>query len=154
MVNGAIMATTGASTAADNLRSINPFNIERVEVVTRMVSMLGDQGRNGVIAVYLKDGADPTSPLLGASGNFKEFIIEGFQPTSNFFEVDYSVQNDPSIPDYRQTLYWNPYLVTDESGKVKLSFYTNDQSGPIVIEVRGLTGDGEAVFGTFLINAN
>jgi hypothetical protein len=153
MVNGTIMGNTGASTSADNLRSINPFNIDRIEVVTRMVPMLGDQGRNGVISVFLKEGQSSLSGL-GGKGNFKEFIIEGFQPVSNFYEVDYSVENNPNIPDQRQTLFWSPYLVTDDSGKVKLSFYTNDQPGSIVVEVRGMTGDGELVYGTFLLNSN
>jgi len=151
MVNGTIMVNNGSSTSADNLRSINPFDIDRIEVVTRMVPMLGDQGRNGVIAVYLKNNSSPSGLALG-TGNFKEFIIEGYQPPGNFLNVDYSVQQDSSIPDQRQTLYWNPYLVTDESGKVSLSFYTNDTPGPIMIEVRGLTVDGEVISGNFLIN--
>lgn len=151
MVNGAIMGASGASNAADNLRSINPFDIDRVEVVTRMAPMLGDQGRNGIIAVYLKDNLDMGLDGLAGPG-IKEFLVEGFQPTGTFIPVDYAQITEPVEKDDRQTLYWNPYLIADEKGTVTFSFYTNDSDGPVVVEVRGLGIDRELIVGTFILN--
>lgn len=151
MVNGAIMGASGASNAADNLRSINPFDIDRVEVVTRMAPMLGDQGRNGIIAVYLKDNLDMGLDGLAGPG-IKEFLVEGFQPTGTFIPVDYAQITEPVEKDDRQTFYWNPYLIADEKGTVTFSFYTNDSDGPVVVEVRGLGIDGELIVGTFILN--
>jgi hypothetical protein len=153
MVNGSIMVSSGGVSASDNLRTINPFDIDRIEIVSRTVSMLGDQGRNGVIAVYLKT----FDPLAVPSGQnkitgFKEFQIEGYQPTSPFFQVDYTQEADRQLKDQRQTLYWNPYLVTDESGNVTVSFYTNENAGPMTVEVRGLGLDSLPLSGTFTIN--
>ena len=54
--------------------------------------------------------------------------------------------------DDRQTLYWNPYLVTTESGALSLSFFSNDSGGPVVVEIRGTTVTGEPIQGTFLLN--
>jgi hypothetical protein len=51
-------------------------------------------------------------------------------------------------------LYWNPYLVSDEKGEVKLSFFSNDTAGPVVLEVRGLTAAGAVIKGTFVLNKN
>ncbi|WP_051287191.1 TonB-dependent receptor [Algoriphagus mannitolivorans] len=149
IVNGIIRIASGETTAADNLRTINPFDIDRVEVVNRMVSTLGDQGKNGVIAVYLKENLKPT--LTDRPPGFQEFTIEGLQPSRNFFPVDYSQINEAVEKDDRQTLLWDPYLVTDEKGEVTISFYSNDSDGPVVVEIKGLTIDGEAVFGTFLL---
>ncbi len=154
MLNGAVMVSSPATTAADNLRSINPFDIDRVEVVSRTVSMLGDEGRNGVIAVYLKE-YDPNAPSpVGDQndGSFAEFEIEGFEPTQEFFALDYSQEPNKTIEDKRQTLYWNPYLVTDENGQLSLSFYTNENAGPMTVWVRGLGLDGIPISGTFTIN--
>jgi hypothetical protein len=145
------MGASGASNAADNLRSINPFDIDRVEVVTRMAPMLGDQGRNGIIAVYLKDNLDMGLDGLAGPGS-KEFLVEGFQPTGTFIPVDYDQITEPVEKDDRQTLYWNPYLIADEKGTVTFSFYTNDSDGPVVIEVRGMGIDGEVIVGTFILN--
>ena len=149
IVNGIIRVASGATTAADNLRTINPFDIDRVEVVNRMVSTLGDQGKNGVIAVYLKEDLKPT--LTDRPPGFQEFTIEGFQPSRNFFPADYSQINEPVEKDDRQTLLWSPYLVTDEKGEVTISFYSNDSDGPVAVEIKGLTIDGEPIFGTFLL---
>jgi hypothetical protein len=150
MLDGVVLVSGGASTAADNIRSINPFDIDRVEVVSRMVPMLGDQGRNGVIAIYLKDNLQRMGDV--SSQGMVESVIEGYQPPGRFFEIDYSTLTTPIEKDDRQTLYWNPYLVTDEKGELTLSFYSNDSSGPVVVEVRGLTVDGEVVKGTFVLN--
>ncbi len=154
MVNGGIMVQTGSTTAADNLRSINVNDIDRVEVVTRTVSMLGDQGRNGVIAVYLKE-YDPNAvnPLLEGKG-LNIFTIEGYSSYNPIYEVDYSQENDPELTDQRQTLYWNPYLVTDENGTTTITFYTNDNAGPMSIYVRGIGINGQGLSGTFTINSN
>lgn len=153
MVNGAVLVSSGSTTAADNLRNINPYDIDRVEVVSRTVSMLGDQGRNGVIAVYLKSGdsSGSSAPSLKPSG-FKEFTIEGFQPGTPFFQIDYSQENEAELIDKRQTIYWNPFLVTNQTGQVSFSFYTNDLAGPMTVVVRGLGLDGLPVSGTFTIN--
>lgn len=149
MLNGAIMGA-GSSTAADNLRGINAFDIDRVEVVTRMAPMLGDQGRNGVISVYLKDNL-AMEDLSGQPG-MREFLVEGFQPQGSFVLVDYEQITEKVEKDDRQTLYWNPFLIADEKGEVTLYFYTNDSAGPVVIEVRGLGIDGEIISGTFILN--
>lgn len=153
MVNGAVMVSSGTSTAADNLKSINPYDIDRVEVVSRTVSMLGDQGRNGVIAVYLKSGESAQSNYPNAkTSGITEFTIEGFQPGTPFFQIDYSQETDSELIDKRQTIYWNPYLVTDQTGQVSFSFYTNDHAGPMTVVVRGLGLDGLPISGTFTIN--
>lgn len=152
MVNNAIMGASGISNAADNLRSINPFDIDRVEVVTRMAPMLGDQGRNGIISVYLKDNLDSGLDGFAGQPGIKEFLVEGYQPTGNFVPVDYEQITEPVEKDDRQTLYWNPYMIADDKGTVSFSFYTNDSEGPVVVEVRGLGIDGEVIVGTFILN--
>ena len=148
MVNGAIMNGGAGSSAADNLRNINPFDIDRVEVVTRMAPMLGDQGRNGIIAVYLKDNLNMGA---GDMPGIKEFLVQGYQPTGTYIPLDYQQLTAPIEKDDRQTLAWFPYLVADERGTVSFSFDTNDSGGPVVVEVRGLGVDGEIVSGTFLL---
>ncbi|MBN7809352.1 TonB-dependent receptor [Algoriphagus sp. H41] len=150
MLNGAIMGATGGSNAANNLRGINPYDIDRVEIVTRMAPMLGDQGRNGIIAVYLKDElqAEDMSGMPGVT----EFVVQGYQPQGNFVVLDYGQLTDKIEKDDRQTLYWNPFLVTDEKGEATLTFYSNDSGGPVVVEVKGLGVNGEIISGTLILN--
>lgn len=151
MVNGAILVSSPGATAADNLRNINPNDIDRVEIVSRTVSMLGDQGRNGVIAVYLKDGMSPQQQMAIPS-TISQFVVEGYEVPRNFFEFSYDANTESANQDLRKTLYWNGSLVTDESGEVEISFFTNDQAGPMRVEIRGLSLDGKPISGTFTIN--
>lgn len=152
MVDGVVLVRGGMSTAADNIRTINAFDIDRVEVVSRMVPMLGDQGRNGVIAIYLKDEMDEgqDNPLEGKGMII--FTLEGFQVPSDFIPRTYGPDSSVGAKDDRQTLYWNPYLVTNEKGELVLSFFSNDLGGPVIVEVRGLTVAGDPIQGTFRLN--
>ncbi len=152
MVDGVVLVGGGMATAADNIRNINPFDIDRVEVVSRMVPMLGDQGRNGVIAIYLKDKMDENqdNPLDGKG--MITYTLEGFQVPSDFVPRTYGPGSQVGAKDDRQTLYWNPYLVTNEKGELSLSFFSNDLGGAVVIEVRGLTVEGNPIQGTFILN--
>ncbi|TFV93572.1 TonB-dependent receptor [Algoriphagus kandeliae] len=151
MVNGAILVSGPDATAADNLRNINPNDIDRVEIVSRTVSMLGDQGRNGVIAVYLKDGMS-SQQQMAIPSTISEFVIEGYEVPRNFFEFSYDTISEAPSQDLRKTLYWNGNLVRDASGEVEISFFTNDQAGPMRVEIRGLSLDGKPISGTFTIN--
>jgi hypothetical protein len=151
MVDGVVLVGGGMSTAADNIRTINAFDIDRVEVVSRMVPMLGDQGRNGVIAIYLKDEMDEGQDPLEGKG-IVTYTLEGFQVPSDFISRTYGPDSKQSEKDDRQTLYWNPYLVTNEKGELALSFFSNDLGGPVIVEVRGLTVAGEPIQGTFKLN--
>ena len=152
MVDGVVLVGGGMSTAADNIRTINPFDIDRVEVVSRMVPMLGDQGKNGVIAIYLKDrlAENGESPLK--SQGIVSYTLEGFQVPSEFVLRTYGPGDPVAGKDDRQTLYWNPYLVTNENGELALSFFSNDMGGAVVIEVCGLTVEGNPIQGTFVLN--
>ncbi len=152
MVDGVVLVGGGMATAADNIRTINPFDIDRVEVVTRMVPMLGDQGRNGVIAIYLKDKLDEGQRNSLEGKGIITYTIEGFQVPSDFIPRTYGPDKMLSEKDDRQTLYWNPYLVTNEKGELALSFFSNDLGGPVIVEVRGLTVAGEPIQGTFRLN--
>ena len=151
MVDGVVLVRGGMSTAADNIRTINAFDIDRVEVVTRMVPMLGDQGRNGVIAIYLKDEMDEDQNPLEGKG-IVTYTLEGFQVPSDFIPRSYGPDSTQSEKDDRQTLYWNPYLVTNEKGELVLSFFSNDLGGAVIVEVRGLTVAGDPIQGTFRLN--
>ena len=52
------------------------------------------------------------------------------------------------IPDFRNTLYWNPDMHTDKTGKSAVEFYSSDESGEYIITVEGMTGDGRRGFTT------
>ena len=53
-------------------------------------------------------------------------------------QPDYE-NNDNKIPDKRTTIYWNPEVQTDSTGKVKVSFYNSDLKGEAQIRISGVS---------------
>jgi hypothetical protein len=147
MLDGAILP--GSSVAA-NLATINPNDVDRVEVVSRTSSMLGDQGRNGVIAVYLKAGGE-NSPLPNLAGkDINSFTLEGFSVPGNFFVFDYEQLEEAPQWDERATLYWNPQLISDpDSGQIQVIFFTNDSPAPKIVVVEGVDQNGNPIQARF-----
>jgi len=64
---------------------------------------------------------------------------------ANFYSPDYSLDSlkNNHLPDFRNTLYWNPDLHTDKSGKVSVEFYSSDESEEYIIYVEGISRDGK-----------
>jgi hypothetical protein len=67
------------------------------------------------------------------------------QKEGDFYSPDYSVDSlrNSHLPDFRNTLYWNPALYTDKNGKATVEFYSSDESADYIINVDGMTIDGK-----------
>jgi len=139
----------GGRTFYDVLEGVNIFNIERVEVIRRLVPMYGDLGRNGVISIILKSGEQ----LQKESNNFTLMKLQGFAPRIPFEVAEASRKFYPFLKPFRPTLYWNPALTNDGSRlAIPIEFMLNEKAGPILVEVRGITELGEPIYGTFVLN--
>ncbi len=72
-------------------------------------------------------------------------IFDGVQEKSGFYVPDYSTDSlkASTIPDFRNTLFWNPDVRTGKEGKAQVQFYTSDESDAYTIVVEGITPDGK-----------
>ena len=71
-------------------------------------------------------------------------------PQQQFNTPDHEAKPDSRLPDFRNTLYWNPSIETDVEGKATISFFTSDALGTYNIRVesvsdQGLLGTGSKV---------
>ena len=125
---------------AQALQSIPMSNVAMVKVFRPPFFGGMGGGSNGAIAVYTKRG--------GGSSDFKGLdaaVINGYSPMKQFYSPDYSVK-DPSHPDddYRTTLYWNPYVLTDkDKRRILLTFYNNDITKKFRVVVEGCNAYGK-----------
>jgi Large extracellular alpha-helical protein len=71
----------------------------------------------------------------------------GWQKPSQFYTPNYSLKSDHDAVTYdnRSTLYWNPFVQTDENGVAEVSFYTSDRKTRYRFSIEGITHDGEYV---------
>jgi hypothetical protein len=74
-------------------------------------------------------------------GNPKGAIIfpfQGIYQAREFYKPDYD-NNNSKIPDNRTTIYWNPEIKTDLTGKAKVSFSNSDLKGEALIRISGVS---------------
>jgi hypothetical protein len=65
-----------------------------------------------------------------------------FLPEREFSRADYTATADEHLPDFLNTLYWNPSITTDAEGKAVIQFYTSDATGNFEVRAEGVTTDG------------
>jgi len=58
------------------------------------------------------------------------FPVSGIYQAKEFYKPDYENSNS-KIPDNRTTIYWNPEIKIDSTGKAKVSFYNSDLKGKL-----------------------
>ncbi len=101
-------------------------NISRIEtyLLTR---------NSGVISIY-------TDELFPWGEQNYQFKIRGFDTPHTF-----KTQNPlTALTDYRATIYWNPTLIINESGKTSVSFNSTNGAGKYLITIEGITKEGDA----------
>ena len=97
-------------------------------------------GEGGAISVYLK------KPSIGVQmSKGLDFIsVPGYSPIREFYSPDYSVLPHADVPDYRPTLYWNPFVVFGKNNRhMVISFYNNDFTKNMKVIIEGCNEDGK-----------
>ena len=121
--------------------SISPSDIDKVEIINNNY-ILGEIVYGGIISVYTKKksfaGVIDTKNLT-----FSEF--NGNSAKNKFAVINYpdEMAYNSRKADFRNTLYWNPEVKTDENGEANISFYTSDEKGKFLITIEGVGERGE-----------
>ena len=71
----------------------------------------------------------------------------GYQTPAEFYAPAYATEKArrSMVPDYRTTLYWNPSVEFDETGRATVEFYTSDAPADYDISIEGVTQTGKIV---------
>lgn len=127
---------------ANFLTSIPTSTVERVEVITSAISLLGTRGANGAIIIYTgNSGLYTENNPIKDYPNMQTIPVQGYQENEPFPAPNYSVKTSASN-DLRSTIHWEPNLTTDTQGRAALSFYSADLQGLYRVEVNGVALDG------------
>ncbi|MEO6869310.1 MAG: hypothetical protein ABI168_06680, partial [Ginsengibacter sp.] len=99
-------------------------------------------GPGGAVAVYLKKPMGGNARTKGLNN----IIVAGYTPVREFYSPNYSLPQKTDVADYRATLLWVPFVLTDKNHqKISLSFYNNDITKKIKIIIEGCNEDGKLV---------
>jgi hypothetical protein len=97
-------------------------------------------GAGGAVAVYTKKGQSSNSSFKGLDS----YMLHGYSSIKEFYVPNYETNPSAEIPDYRSTLYWNPFLLMDaKTRRISIPFFNNDGGKKIRVIIEGLNEAGE-----------
>lgn len=144
-----------------SLNGISSKDVESIEIFVR--DDLGTVNRtynsNGVIAINTKETPKGQKVSLSQlqdmlpKTNLINFTPMGYIADKQFYSPKYTVnKSGPVVNDLRSTIYWNPVINIDESGKAAVEFFNADGRGPYKAVVEGIDKDGNIIRSVFRYN--
>jgi hypothetical protein len=124
------------------IANLDPEIVEKIDVIKEKY-LVGRYFFSGILNVITKSGDFSSVPL-------PEYMIrlpyKVMDPVRSFSSPDYTLgeMKDDRIPDYRNTLYWNPSVIPDKDGKARIEFWSSDNKMDYLINIQGITQDGKA----------
>lgn len=140
-----------SSPVLNYLKTLNTDEIEYVKLLSGAeAGIYGVRAGHGVIEIHTSTKLSNFSSATGLKTLYpKGFHVPRPFPVPNYNDDDI---RSSAAPDLRTTLYWNGNVVTDDNGKVALSFFTADAATTYTVIVTGITITGEHIFATTVIN--
>lgn len=128
---------------ASIFEDLDPSIVERIDVIKEKY-FVGNYSFPGLVNITTRSADFTTIPLPGYMIRLPYNVID---PVKSFISPHYSssdLKNSP-VPDFRNTLYWNPSIKPDSEGKVRIEFWTSDYIADYEINVQGITSGGEVI---------
>lgn len=136
MIDGVIIKDAGM------IANLDPELVEEIDVIKGKY-LVGKYFFPGLVNVITRAGDFSCVSLPDYMIRLPYKIID---PVRSFVSPDYSTQemSESRIPDYRNTLYWNPSVKPDKNGKVRIEFWSSDNKSDYVINIQGIIQGGNA----------
>ncbi len=123
------------------LARLDPNLVERIDVV-KEAYFVGDYFFYGIINAITRVGNFSNVELPGHAIRLPYRVTE---TANNFLSSDYSSSElkQNRIPDFRNTLFWAPSVKPGTKDKMTIEFWASDLSGNYVIDIQGITFQGD-----------
>ncbi|MCH6200181.1 TonB-dependent receptor plug domain-containing protein [Aquiflexum sp. LQ15W] len=126
--------------------------IERIDILTGLSkgSLFGNDGAGGVINVLTKAGNPNRNPADDPITGNAAIKAKGYVPVREFYSPSgvYDI-NAPFAIDFRSTIYWNPNVVTDNTGKAHIEFLLTESKPEVFVNLQGISTSGEPIYATY-----
>lgn len=132
----------------NKVMKIDPYKIERLEIIPEKY-YLGSGVYEGILSFF---SFKPNLSSIEINANAIVLDYEGIQQQREFYSPAYSSAQEINsrIPDFRNVLYWAPFVGVDKDGKGQVKFYTSNFAGTYIGTINGLSADGTPGVGSFL----
>ena len=125
------------------IADLDPEIVEKIDVQKESY-LVGKYIFPGLINVTTKSGDFNCIPLPDYMVRLAYRVID---PVHSFVSPDYSSveMKESRIPDYRNTIYWNPAVMIGKDSDEKVEFWSSDNKSDYVINIQGIT-QGRKIF--------
>lgn len=125
------------------IANLDPELVEKIDAIKARY-FVGDYLFFGLVNIITKAGDFGNFTLPDYAVRLPYRVID---PVKTFSSPDYS---DPQkkqnrLPDFRNTLYWNPSVEIDKEGKAMVEFWSSDFATDYVINIQGMTSEGQPI---------
>ncbi|MCX6253407.1 MAG: hypothetical protein NTV31_02900 [Bacteroidia bacterium] len=123
------------------IANLDPEIVERIDVIKEKY-LVGKYFFSGIVNVITKSGDYSCVSLPDYMIRLPYRVID---PVWSFVSPDYSSveMKNSRLPDYRNTLYWNPSVKPGKDGKDRIEFWSSDNKSDYVIDIQGITQEGK-----------
>jgi hypothetical protein len=128
---------------ANKILKLNPPQVDKINIVCQKY-YVGELEMDGILDVITKktnfEGTDISKYSLIQS-------TKALQITELPFFPQYETPKDISSPfaDFRNLLFWQPVIKTNDKGQARIKFYTPDNPGKFNISIQGIGENGAPV---------
>ena len=140
--NTSLIIIDGAMTKDYNyLLNLDPAEVITIKLIRKInkLSELGLVGKDGIVLVSTKN-AKIAKEILAAYPD-----VKGLTKPLPYSVHSHNSNDQLRVPDLRSCLYWSPGVLLDSSGG-SFSFYASDDLGEYLIQVMGLTSEGNPFY--------
>jgi len=111
-----------------------------MELKTRDVSKHTEEEKYEVIASFNSYQNDFGRPKN--EPGLRYTTLQGYSYVKEFYSPQYLTKPLPTTKDFRRTLYWNPDVRTDSTGRASVHFYNNETCKVLKISAETLMENG------------
>jgi len=139
-----ITIVDGAIMNASFLNQINPNDIYSIEVLRSgaYLAIYGTNAPGGAFVITTKRGGESSFVTSMTPAGLITYPFQGFHKARTFYSPKYTASTSAQTPDMRNTVYWNPNIITDKNGKASFEYFNNDTRGTYRIVVEGIDDNG------------
>jgi len=128
---------------ANTIADLDPELVEKIDVI-KEAYFIGDYFFYGIISIITRAGDFSNIELPDHAIRLPYRVTE---PVFSFSPPDYSssTAKESRIPDFRNTLYWNPSLRPGPDNNISIDFWASDLPGNYIVNIQGITANGEEI---------
>ncbi len=153
---GAQFLIDGQPAMPQSVMTMPIAEIEKIDILRGLArnAVFGAEGSGGTINILTKQG-NPNfkhshDPRLNR-GN-ASFVAQGYSMPKAFYVPKFNADLPEVLQtDYRSTIYWNPFVQTDLTGKASVTFPLTDGKTDVKVIIEGLGENNEPLYGEVLL---